>query len=617
MAETLGQAVLEVGVDDSRLRAGLAGVERQAKQTANVVNSIFAAAGIVAGAVAATQSFGGFIKAATELEGITRKLTNTLGAQGAQQALGELRSLSERLGVSFTVLADAFGSFTAAASAAGISLRVQKELFEAVSTSAQRLGLSNDAINGSLLALQQVAAKGTVQMEELRGQLGERLPTAFAATAQGLGITSRELIKLVESGKLTADEFFLALTKGLAELNGNGAGGVLTADQNFATFGDRLKDLQAEFGTEFLPGVVATVKQLTELLKEISIQKRSADIGASFGLSGSQSDQIVGRQIDAERRLGLSREQSKNIVSDAIAAADRRAGGVDKTRNLFGQRILKPEEFGSILDDIGTRSETFSRPARAAAAREEQRIANTAAEEAAAARELNTEGKRKERLKTLRKENEGLADNSSKLAANLKEIEQIEAQTAKGSEKLAKAGEKAREEIEKGAKKLAEAGEELREKIVQGAEAVSRARIGVQNAEESRANATAAASDIASDSAIFQDRGVLLGDIQNNLGSGRIDPRRLAQRFGLGFNPNAGGFVEGLDRLDINRLSDISRATSPLADSQQAVVEAQRELVKTQTELTKLRQELEKTNERESNLSITVPVGTTEQVYLP
>ena len=616
MAETLGQAVLEVGIDDSRLRAGLQGVEQKARQTANVVNSVFAAAGIVAGAVAATQAFGGFIKAATELEGITRKLTNTLGEQGAQQALGELRGLSERLGISFTVLADSFGSFTAAASAAGISLKVQKDLFEAVSTSAQRLGLSNDAINGSLLALQQVAAKGTVQMEELRGQLGERLPTAFAATAQGLGITSRELIKLVESGKLTADQFFPALTKGLAELNGTGGGGVLTAEQNFATFGDRLKDLQAEFGKDFLPGVVATVKQLTELLKEISIQKRSADIGGSFGLAGSESDQIVGRQIDVERRLGLSPEQSKRIVSDAVAAADARAGGVDKTRNLFGQRILKPEEFGAILDDIGTRSERFSRPARAAAAKEEQRIADAAAEEARSAALLNTEGKREDRIKALRAENKGLDDQSSKLADNLKEIARLQGQTAKGVEKEAKTIQQA---IEDAAKK----SKEVADNFVTASDAA-------KAADESFADVVAG-SKFASDSAQNTARQNLEQRAVTALNSKAVNRQAVSNSFGLGlalpgslniegggksfqqtFSGQAGG--ADLRSLDLSKLSELVNAISPLSDAQDNLTTAQNELT---TATNDLKAQLELANGRESNLAITVKPGETESLYLP
>jgi tape measure domain-containing protein len=109
--------------------------------------------------------------------------------------------------------------------------------------------------------LQQIASKGTVQMEELRGQLGERLPIAFGAAAKGLGLTQQELIKLVESGRLTADQFFPALTKGLNELT-TGSGGATTAAQNFQKLGNAWKDLQTQFGQNLLPQVIEGVNLL-------------------------------------------------------------------------------------------------------------------------------------------------------------------------------------------------------------------------------------------------------------------------------------------------------------------------------------------------------------------
>lgn len=183
---------------------------------------------------------------------------------------------------------------------------------------------------------------------------------------------------------------------------------------------------------------------------------------------------------------------------------------------------------------------------------------------------------------------------------------------------LEAAGIDIRTKIVEGADALRKAGTEIKKQVEAGAEAVERSRRGLQQAEESRALATAAGSSIATDAAIAQDRGVLFDDIAKNISSGRVDPRKLAQRFGLRYAPNEalGGFLSN-DLLSINQLAEISQATSPLADSQEAVINAQRELVKTQDELSKLRLELEKANGRDTNLSITVPVGKTETVYLP
>lgn len=60
----------------------------------------------------------------------------------------------------------------------------------------------------------------TVSLEELRQQLGDRMPGALSAAAKGLGLTEAQLIKLVESGSLAARDFFPAFSEGLKEMHG-------------------------------------------------------------------------------------------------------------------------------------------------------------------------------------------------------------------------------------------------------------------------------------------------------------------------------------------------------------------------------------------------------------
>jgi tape measure domain-containing protein len=704
MAETLGQAVLEVGIDDTRLRSGLKGVEQQLSRTGTVVKALGSAlAGISAVAV-----FQDLIRSATEAENITRKLANTLGDQGAQQAIGNLRGLSDRLGLSFNVLADSFGSFTAAASAADIPLSEQQELFAAVSTSAQRLGLSNDALSGSLLAIQQIASKGNVQMEELRGQLGERLPIAFGAAARGLGVTNAELIKLVESGKLTAEQFFPALTKGLNELNGSGGASLPTATQNFASFGNELEKLKATIGQELLPGVLAFTQALagglqgpvkSELISvnnAISFLKDAIKDQTEFGLDTKEAERKLAQlQIKAEElqsklgrinredeikteALGLERQrrdlERQGVATDAVTekikllsqelfllngsaekvnigqifngltqdqisltpdvtpqlrearaeqekindqleiqkAARARIVFAGKDTEVVDARILRLQERSrGVLAGIGVAA--LDRIQR----EKDAKIAADRAEQAEDAKRFNTQEKRENRIKELRKQNRGLDDDSSQLKDNLKEIASLEAQTDKGAKKLADAGEKARKANEDAAK----ASERLADNYFKAERSAQKAARSLEKAVEDRALTTAAGFNIASDSAVSRDRQVLINDIQKNLQSGEIDPRRLASQFGLGFFGSGGfrdtGTVEGLDRLNISKLAEISKATSPLADSRLPIAEANVELVKTQEALAKLTQEVKANNERESNLAITVPVGATREVYLP
>jgi len=363
------------------------------------------------GALGVGVSVAGFLKGsvekAIELETITRKLSNTLGPQGASGALGFARETADTLGLSFKDLASNFGSFTAAATAAGVPLKQQKDLFAAVAKSGQALGLSNDEISGSLLALQQVASKGTVAMEELRGQLGERLPIALAATAKGLGVSQQELIKLVESGRLSSAEFFPALTKGLNDLTA-GAGGIPTAAQNFAKLQNAWDDLQTSFGTNLLPAVTGTVKNLTDALAEIKVQAASKELRQSFGITAQQSDQLVGTLQNITKQYGLSNQQAKNLLSVAIA-------NTGASRDWFGELNLGGEQFAQVQLDLNTLAKDFASKQRdilgetnAASAAETERLRKAKEQNTEKAKELATQGQLAEAVaKTLQAEISG------------------------------------------------------------------------------------------------------------------------------------------------------------------------------------------------------------------
>lgn len=327
-----------------RLSQGLQGF------SGNILGALGIGVGVGAGA-----AIGGFLKGsideAVQLETITRKLQNTLGPQGAGGALNFTKGLSRDLGLNFKTLAESFATFTAAATAANVPIETQRGLFAAVSRAGQALGLSNDAVQGSFLALQQVASKGTVQMEELRGQLGERLPIALSATAKGLGISQQELNKLVESGKLTAAQFFPALTKGLNELTA-GAGGLETSAQSFQKFRNAWEELQASFGTNLLPGITAGVRELTKALEGLGVESEARGLRGAFGLSAQDAIQTVGTLRTLREQYNLTEQQARNITSQALASTGA-------SRGVFGELNLSDQQFGKFQEELINKAREF------------------------------------------------------------------------------------------------------------------------------------------------------------------------------------------------------------------------------------------------------------------
>jgi len=74
--------------------------------------------------------------------------------------------------------AEAFARLSASASAMGVTLAQQEQLFDSFAKASTVLHLSADDSQRALLALEQMFSKGKIQAQELRLQLGQAIPGA-------------------------------------------------------------------------------------------------------------------------------------------------------------------------------------------------------------------------------------------------------------------------------------------------------------------------------------------------------------------------------------------------------------------------------------------------------
>lgn len=105
---------------------------------------------------------------------------------------------ADKFSVSLGSIAPNYMQLVAAGNAAGISMDKIHDIFDGVTQASRVFGLSVEDTEGVYRALTQIIAKGSLQMEELRGQLGDRLPVAVQAFAKGLGVTTRELFEMTK-----------------------------------------------------------------------------------------------------------------------------------------------------------------------------------------------------------------------------------------------------------------------------------------------------------------------------------------------------------------------------------------------------------------------------------
>lgn len=277
-----------------------------------------------------------------KLDQLNRTLSTVLGSSSAAAAaIDNLRSVANRSGQDFNALSQDYSKFVAAARQSGIDMAVVNTVFERVALAAGNLGLSSDQSGRALNALAQIASKGVVQMEELRGQLGDALPGALSLLAKGLGITDQQLIKLVESGNLLAQDALPALGNALAELGpkgGQAVEGLLASWERLKGTFQEVTALVAEgalgkalggvfdgavFAAQRLSFAVAFVGEMFTTAGQAvaavaaRITGNISDLGAEIGRITKESNDRLGTLATRIGDAGTAGTEAANAISNA------------------------------------------------------------------------------------------------------------------------------------------------------------------------------------------------------------------------------------------------------------------------------------------------------------
>ena len=322
-----------------------------------------------------------FIDANVEMEKFERAMVLLKGStQGAAVEFEYIRNLANRLGLELFTTADAYVSLTAATKGTTLQGQATRDIFEAVSIAMSSLGKSSADTQGALLAISQMVSKGTVSMEELRGQLGERLPGAFQLAANAMGMSTQELDKFVATGNLTAEVF---LPKFAAEMKKT-FGDVRDMEGYTASL-NRLSNAWDEamitlgktgvfdavttglnFATAAVAQTVAGFKGLGEIIGTIALAIQSGDWSGVWDSVGNSMNKVRDAGLDAGKALVTTKDSATSAavavddVSDALsrrlskgtaAAVDlsKAAKDVDKSLKELG---IDPKKFEEPIANI-------------------------------------------------------------------------------------------------------------------------------------------------------------------------------------------------------------------------------------------------------------------------
>lgn len=231
------------------------------------------AAALGAGGLGLTNLVSRFIEVAKESSRVTTALKNVSGTMG-QFAENQrfLLDMAKKYGLEINALTGNYAKFTAAASISGMTILEQRKIFESMSRAVTAFGMSAEDSNGVFLALSQMMSKGKISSEELRLQMGERLPIALQAMARAAGTSVAGLDELMKKGKLMSADVLPKFAKALDEMIPN------VDTDNLETSLNRLKNAFTELVDEadikgkyksLIDWVTSAVKTATENIRSV------------------------------------------------------------------------------------------------------------------------------------------------------------------------------------------------------------------------------------------------------------------------------------------------------------------------------------------------------------
>lgn len=213
----LNERVLSADRAVGRFNRNVGNYPMQAVKGLKDLIGAFGLVGGVSGAFALGKNIFETTKEIISLDNALKLVTETQTNFDIQQAF--LIKTSEDFGVEIGGLTKQFTQFYVSAKDKLSGNEIQ-DIFRSITKAGSAMGLSTQNQERAFLALNQMMSKGTIQAEELRGQLGEALPGALGIMAKAVGVNEAELAKMMKAGQLLASDVLPKFAKQLEKTYG-------------------------------------------------------------------------------------------------------------------------------------------------------------------------------------------------------------------------------------------------------------------------------------------------------------------------------------------------------------------------------------------------------------
>lgn len=370
--------------DLDRLESKLSAVARSASRAergwrrAAVSIRDFATAGLAANVVfAALQrvfsgvggAVRGVVEAGLSMERLERRFRFAAGSAGeGARAFAHVREEATRLGFGMREIAAAYNRLSTATRGTSLEGARTREIFTAVAEAARVMGLTTEEASDALTAVGRIAAKGVVSVDDLRGQLGERIPGALQIAACAMGKTDEEFNELLETGRVLATDLLPAMAR---QMRDEFAAAVpeasSTAEAAFGRLGAAIESLRGSIARSGVLDWLASVsEELANLIREDTPLEVLAERVARVAELGEDIERLrpaARHQPRIAFTLGRKSAELKRL-QDELVAGLRQPGGAGLVRELLAMQGQLLVDIDSRLEQAQAEAGSYTRPGR-------------------------------------------------------------------------------------------------------------------------------------------------------------------------------------------------------------------------------------------------------------
>jgi lambda family phage tail tape measure protein len=233
------------------------------------------------------------------MKGLSKATTEAGRTADALRDMNYVLEKAKNAPFTIDAIADSFVKLKAA------GIDPTKGSLDALTDAVAHFGGTSETLHRATIAVQQMAGKGVISMEELRQQLGEAVPNAMQLMARGMGMSMQELVKQVSLGKVEATG---ALQRMFIEMRAEFQGSSSAMMTTWNGMTSKLKTDWMLFAQEIangglFDGAKRAVLDLSKFLNSPEGRQSARELGQALGEAAQMAGRLIRWLIDNRNEI--------------------------------------------------------------------------------------------------------------------------------------------------------------------------------------------------------------------------------------------------------------------------------------------------------------------------